>query len=60
MDSKDLTRHMIQYFRKNKKYSAIHYRRNIENTEMQKSLTKLVKMSYDCNRYKSKGLTNST
>ena len=51
MDLKDMTRHMSQYFKKNREYSNLHYSRRGGDSNMMKSLVKLTKMSN--NRVKS-------
>ena len=45
MDLKDLTRHMSQYFKKNREYSNIDHRRRRGDSAMMKSLVKLTEMS---------------
>ena len=51
MDLKDLTRHMSQYFKKNREYSNLLHKRRGRDSDMMKSLVKLTKMSN--NRLKS-------
>jgi len=48
MNLKDLTRHMSQYFKKNREYSSLHHTRRGADSDMMKTLIKLTKMSdYD-------------
>ena len=45
MNTKQFLQHMCQYFTKNEEYPITNYHRS--DTKMQKSLNKLVKLSYN-------------
>ena len=49
MNPKEVLHHMCQYFMKNEGYPITYHHRS--DTKMQKSLNKLIKLSYHCSRY---------